>query len=99
MPDDIKWLIGTASALFLSIGGLVAGVMTRITTRMEKGDDRLHERINRVRDEFVRRDDLDGHMARVDRALTEMRDSQAKIHDMLLEVLTSGTRKPPRARQ
>jgi hypothetical protein len=38
-----------------------------------KATDPLHERINRVRDEFVRRDDLAAHLERVDKQFDDLR--------------------------
>ena len=71
--DDIKWLIGT----LISVVVLVGGLLTRdrqMANQIRSGDDRLHERINRTRDEYVRRDDLDGHIRRLESSLGEARE-------------------------
>lgn len=41
---------------------------------VKMGGDVTHDRINRVRDEYVRRDDLQGHLVRIDKQFDEMRD-------------------------
>ncbi len=41
---------------------------------VKMGGDVAHDRINRVRDEYVRRDDLQGHLVRIDKQFDEMRD-------------------------
>jgi hypothetical protein len=41
------------------------------------------DRINRVRDEYVRRDDLDGHLVRIDRRLAEIRDDSRRDMEQL----------------
>lgn len=94
-----KWFIGllvTAATAGAVTTRYLQNQINATAKDMEKGDDRLHERINRVRDEFVRRDDLDGHITRVDRALTEVRESQTAIHDLLIETLMAGKRRPRR---
>ena len=42
-------------------------------TMIQTQAGQLHERINRVRDEYVRRDDLEGHMTRTDKQRDDMR--------------------------
>lgn len=37
--------------------------------------DPIHERINRVRDEFVRREDLDGHLRRFEKQIDELKQN------------------------
>ena len=65
MDEDLKWLIGIAVTLFLFWGSMLGGAFWRImgTIRkvedaVEKGDKELHERINRVREDTVRKADL-----------------------------------------
>lgn len=33
----------------------------------------LHDRVSRVRDEYVRRDDLEGHLRRIDKSFDDVR--------------------------
>ncbi len=72
--DDLQWLAGSAVALFGTFSVLLWGVFKLIASRKEevRADasakiDQLHERIKRVRDDlsgnYVRRADLDGHLA------------------------------------
>lgn len=55
---------------------------------MKSGDDNLHDRLNRVRDEYVPRRELDEHMARMDKTLDEIKADQKNI----IGILTS---RPP----
>jgi hypothetical protein len=50
---------------------------------MKSGDDNLHDRLNRVRDEYVPRRELDDHMARIDKTLDEIKGSQNKVLELL----------------
>jgi hypothetical protein len=95
MDNDFwKWFVG-----MLITGGGMLGIQTRWlqsliaanTTAIKAGDDALHERVNRVRDElakdFVRKSDIDAHLARVDETYrdlrTEMREGMKDIADRL----------------
>lgn len=55
----------------------------------------LHERVNRVREEYVRRDDLDGHLQRIDQRINELRADQrahAEEQRTALKELAEGQR-------
>jgi len=68
-------------ATIIGLGGTLIGIIVAIVAqyratadKIQKGDDALHDRINRVRDEYVRRIDLDGHLARLDTSVKELRE-------------------------
>lgn len=50
----------------------------------------IHERINRVRDEFVRRDDLESHLARIDKQFGELREDFRRGTDEIKTLIRSG---------
>lgn len=78
MGEEIKWLIGVILAVAGIIVGVVAAAWRVLSDRQFNGDSGLHERVNRVRDElsrdFVRKSDLDGHLARIDKSVQDLRD-------------------------
>lgn len=72
-------------------------------TYMKNGDDALHDRVNRLRqdvsDNYVRRVDLDGHLKRIDDTMKEVRDDQKKlIETVTLLTVGGGVRKRPQRR-
>ncbi|MFC3074854.1 hypothetical protein [Shinella pollutisoli] len=92
--SELQWLVGIAVTFVLAIGGIAIGAFRAVGARIDKavdqmreavkdGDDQLHERINRLRqdvsDNYVRRVDLDSHMMRLDSAVKEIRDDQKAI--------------------
>lgn len=90
MADDIKWLFGALVAVVAAVGGFIARDRA-LVNQIRDGDDNsrkvakegadaLHERVNKVRDEFVRRDDLDGHIKRFERSVSEMRGEMRHGH-------------------
>lgn len=74
MDGDIKWLIGMSVTLIVAFGSALIASFRATTKSIKEGDDQLHERINRTRDDYVRRADLDGHLRRIDDNVKEMRD-------------------------
>lgn len=81
---ELQWLIGVSLTVVLSVAGIAAGAFRAMSARLDRqteklaraigdGDDKLHERINRVRDDYVRRVDLDGHLSRFDKNFDEIR--------------------------
>lgn len=96
--SELQWLVGIAVSAALGLAGMVIAAFRTLSGRIEDtntalsknirdGDDQLHERVNRVRDEYVRRVDLDGHMGRIDTTLRELRDEQREIGKALIAVL------------
>ena len=74
MGDDIKWLIGTSITLCIFFGGVLIAAFRSLSASMKSGDDALHERINRTRDDYVRRVDLDGHVSQLREGMKELKD-------------------------
>lgn len=81
MDNDFwKWFVGM---LVVGIGMLVGsmrylqGLIAVNSGAIRDGDDRLHERVNRVREElakdFVRKSDIDAHLARMEDAYKDLR--------------------------
>lgn len=70
MSEDLKWAFGLMLTLIFG----VAGYARHISTSIKTGDDVLHHRINEVRDDYVKRDDFDAHLARSESRMRELRD-------------------------
>ena len=72
-------------ALIASFRSLAASIKT--------GDDALHERINRTRDDYVRRVDLDGHINQLRDGMKELkeesRESAKETNKRLDQVLAA----------
>lgn len=111
----VEWsvLIGFAGLIVVIVGGVIArdrAITNMIHTNHEEtakaikeGDDGLHERINRTRDDmsnhYVKRTDLDGHLQRIEKGVAEMRtemreerrDTNQRL-DAVLAAISSGTK-------
>ena len=98
MGDDLKWIVTVAIGIATVIGGLLMRDRHMLATirkgdedalrHSREGDDRLHERINRVRDEYVRRDDHDRSQDALRELLMDIRQGQAELNRRIDQVLT-----------
>lgn len=75
MGEDIRWLIGLAGTFGLA---LIAAFRS-LSASMKAGDDALHERINRTRDDYVRRVDFDGLISQLRGDMKELRNETREI--------------------
>jgi hypothetical protein len=89
MDVDLKWIIGLSVGLLVSFTGMIIAAFNN-----------LHSRINRIRDElgsdFVRKDDLDGHLGRIEKNIndlrSEAREAQKETHRRLDSIIGSVTK-------
>lgn len=90
MNADWQWFIGAGFGLVTMVGGFIMRDR-QVAKQIKDGDDRLHDRINRVRDDYVRRDDLHNHITRLDDNIKEMRkemkEETSKTNDRLDRLL------------
>lgn len=98
MTTELQWLIGIGVTLSIFAFGAISTGLYRVWTainavgeRMTDGDDKLHARINEVRKEYVRRDDLDGHLSRIDKKLDEIANEQKDMNRSVLRALDRGS--------
>lgn len=92
MSDEIKWLIGLGATIGLGIAGYVIAALRALSNQIKTGDDALHARINRVRDDYVKKEDFNAQIARVDSNIRDFREENREFHketnqrlDMLLK--------------
>ena len=106
--SELQWLVGIAVSAVIAVAGIAIGAFRAMSGRLESamgrvekavkdGDDHLHERVNRLRqdvsDNYVRRVDLDGHLKRIDDTLKEVRDDQKKMIEQLARQETGRPRR------
>lgn len=85
MAEEIKWLIGIGVAISLSVAGYIIAAIRGLSSQIKAGDDALHQRINRVRDEYVRRDDLADFSVRFENSIREMRQENRDLFKQMNE--------------
>lgn len=102
MSGELQWLIGVSLTVLLTTAGMLIAAFRALSAKIDSsnaeqteqikdGDDKLHERINRVRDEYVKRIDLDGHLGRIDQTLREMRDEWRDMNRTIIAAVAKQT--------
>lgn len=94
------WLIGmilTGGAFILTLVGGVVARDRQMSRQIREGDEKLHERINRVREDMVHKSDQDMHLKRLDANINDMREEQRELRrettsrlDQLIKQMSSG---------
>ena len=90
MASEIRWLsrlaVGLESTFTIAMIAAFRPLSTsqksaddRLRAAIKDEDDQLHERVNRVRDDYVRRVDLDDHVRQLREGMKEMRDEDRKL--------------------
>lgn len=88
MEGDLKWVVGIAISLTVAFATTIVAAFRNLSNRISSGNRDVHKRIDDVKDDYVRRDDLNGHIDRIDKNLRELRDETRQNHQQLLEALT-----------
>lgn len=70
MQNDIQWLIGIAVTAVMAVGGMLLGAFRSVSGKFAN----VHGRIDDVKEKYVRRDDLDGHIQRIYTNIQALKD-------------------------
>ncbi len=80
MQTTLVEIIGVGGIIVAMVGGFI--VRDRMVARViSEGDGKLHARIDRVKDEYVRRDDLSDHIVRIEKSVDAMKEEQRRTND------------------
>lgn len=88
MESDLRWVIGIGVSLTVTLVTALIAAFRNLANRISTGNRDLHKRVDDVKDKYVRRDDLDGHILRIDQNVRELRDEMRENHRQLLEAVT-----------
>ncbi|GGA23840.1 hypothetical protein [Neptunicoccus cionae] len=88
MESDLKWVIGLGISLGVTFATALIASFRNLAGRVSNGDRDLHKRIDNVKDNYVRRDDLDGHIQRLDGNVRDLREEMRENHKQVIAALT-----------
>lgn len=88
MSEDLRWVIGIAVSIVLFFSTALIGAFRSLSAKMAERSGEIHKRIDDVKDKYVRRDDLDGHLNRIDRTVQEVREEMRDQHKQVMDALT-----------
>lgn len=80
MDDELKWVIGLEVSLAMAFLTVLVAGFYRLSDSIRRGDDVLHARVNTIRDEYVRRSDLDNHLSRIEVSMRDIRAEMKEQH-------------------
>lgn len=83
MDDDLKWIIGAALTIAVFVGTTIRVMFVNLSAKIAK----THERIDDVKDNYVRRDDLDARLEPISQQLTEIRGDLRNHNDRVISAL------------
>lgn len=66
-------IVLAAMARDRSLMSMIGGLKSDMQEQIKASTDPIHDRVSRVRDEYVRRDDLEGHLRRIDKSFDDVR--------------------------
>lgn len=84
MDGDLKWVIGLAVSMVLAFGTIMIGAFRNVSAKIAG----LHSRVDDVKEKYVRRDDLDGHILRIDQNVRDLRDEMRANHKEIIRALS-----------
>lgn len=88
MMDTLQVLLGVAAVGVPAVLAAIARDRT-LLAMIDSGANQLHDRINRIRDEFVRRDDLAEHLKRMEKQFDgvsmQLKELSSEIRQMRAE--------------
>jgi len=70
-----------------------------VETRLNKRVDDFHNRINEMRDQYVRREDLNGHMTNIENVLKSMQTEQRATNSRIDQFITLMAAQPKHTTQ
>ena len=80
MGDDIQWAIGIGLSLFIALATTVRAMFVNLSAKLAK----THERIDDVKDKYVRRDDLDARLEPITRQLADINRELRALNDNVI---------------
>ncbi len=96
--DSQIWTAGIAITVLAAQSTLLRWMIVRLREDREASatrDAELHHRINEVKDDYVRRDDLMAHIGRLEAGQADMTNGLNRVHERLDRLLAMGAQQRP----
>lgn len=89
MDPELKWAVGIALTLSTTFTVTIIASFRSLAFRISQGNKDLHTRVDDVKEKYVRRDDLDGHILRIESGIRDLKDENRENHKQVMEILAS----------
>jgi uncharacterized protein (DUF927 family) len=87
METDLRWFIGVAVTVVLALVTTIIAAFRNLAVRISTSERDMLKRIDDVKEKYVRRDDLDGHITRLDQGMREIREEMRENHTQVIEAI------------
>lgn len=88
--EATMWTAGIVITILVAQSTMLRWVIVRLREDRESSsrrDAELHHRINEVKDDYVRRDDLMAHIGRLETGLSDVNNGLNRVHERLDRLL------------
>jgi len=89
MSGEFQWLIGISVTVMIAAAASIIAGFKSVYTKISASTALLHERIETVRNSYVRTDHMDREISHIDKKLDEMRSDSQRRHDELLQRIST----------
>lgn len=89
MDPELKWVIGIAVTLSIVFTTSILGAFRSLASRISQGNKDLHARVDAVKENYVRRDDLDDHIRRIESGIRDIKEDNRQNHKQVMDFLAS----------
>lgn len=83
LGEHWEWAVG----LLVTLGLAVIGAFRNLAAKMSDGDAKLHKRIDDVKDNYVRRADLDDRLEPLNTQVRELRGELKDYNERVIDAL------------
>ena len=87
MDADLKWLIGIVVTPCVAFTASLIAAFRNLANKLSNHSEKVHNRIDKVKEDYVRRDDLNGHIDRIDENIKTLRKETNDNHQKLLQAI------------
>ncbi len=94
MDDDLKWIIGIMVGIAVTSGGVLIKSFRGLHLKIAENHGHMNTRIDMIKDDYVRRDDLTRDMDRIDTSLHDLRQEIRENNAQVLSAIAAIASKP-----
>lgn len=89
MESEFQWMIGAALTVLLALGGVIIRALRSMSDDVSTKISRIHERVDGIKDTYVRRDDLFVHLEHIEKSLVDLKQDGIAREERLMKAINS----------
>lgn len=88
MSPELMWVVGLSVTVALALVSAIIAAFRTLAGRVQSGDQKLSDRIDKIKDDYVRRDDLRDHIDRIEQNLQNVRADMQENTNRVLDAIS-----------